>query len=258
MSYEIEQEGSKFLIPRDNPPQPYTQPLAVDNMLTLTALLATAWNAGVGAMWSLLPEVHSELQEAVRSGNPYPLARVMGWELEHDRQSRDIIGIKLNKDRWSGGRWISALEAMAPLVSDGSFVALSGEDGWSLRIEFYAGRSQRVELVGSNQFPSFSRELRAGEFFVYHCVNPLQMVVPNADYWRTNWATDLYRLVAKVSAQDPEGAWQVTQHIDGDWRGNPAVEPLTQTQVRSSAVGDVIVAAGGECYMAMMQGWLKL
>ncbi len=150
------------------------------------------------------------------------------------------------------------LEDIAPLVADGSFVALSGEDGWSLRIEFYAGRARRVELVGSEQFPGFSRELRAGEFFVYHCVNPLQIVVPNAGYWRKNWTTNLYRLVAKVSAQDAEGTWQVTQHIDQDWRGNAAVELLTQTQVRSSAVGDVIVATGGECYMAMMQDWLRL
>jgi len=55
---------------------------------------------------------------------------------------------------------------------------------------------------------------------------------------------EMYVAVAKVDSDKLEVAFEKTNHIDRDWRGNKNVEVLAAKRYRSSMVGDVFEKDG--------------
>lgn len=73
------------------------------------------------------------------------------------------------------------------------------------------------------------------------------------------WAMAGIRLqkVANVDADDLEGAWELTNHIESNWARGPRVTPaVSATNVRSSMVGD-LMRKGDEVYVVAPMGFVK-
>ena len=62
---------------------------------------------------------------------------------------------------------------------------------------------------------------------------------------------DLYRQVARISVDDLEQAYYLSQHIDRDWTDNDLVYALV-TRCRSSMVGDIFIRDGVMYFVDMI------
>lgn len=69
---------------------------------------------------------------------------------------------------------------------------------------------------------------------------------------------DLARLylAAIVDTDDPEQAYHLTQHVDGDWYGYPAVTTVVRS--RSTSIGDVLETADGRLLLRASFGFREL
>ena len=65
-----------------------------------------------------------------------------------------------------------------------------------------------------------------------------------------------YHLVARVKAENLEGAYAKTQHIDHPWHDNPEVETLRFS--RSTSIGDVIQDESGGFWVVASFGFSEL
>lgn len=65
-----------------------------------------------------------------------------------------------------------------------------------------------------------------------------------------------YHLVARVNAENLEGAYAKTQHIDYPWHKNPEVETIRFS--RSTSIGDVIQDESGGFWVAASFGFSEL
>jgi len=95
-------------------------------------------------------------------------------------------------------------------------------------------------------------------YAVYHANDLLEMVVPHASHWsedRTRYYTHVADVVAPL-----EQVFALTNHIDHAWTSNPEVVwHITTTPLRSTSVGDVIVAYGsGQAWLVLPIGLQEL
>jgi hypothetical protein len=63
-------------------------------------------------------------------------------------------------------------------------------------------------------------------------------------------------LTAIVDTDDPEQAYRLTQHVDADWYGYPAVTAVVRS--RSTSVGDVLETADGRLLLVASFGFREL
>jgi hypothetical protein len=87
-------------------------------------------------------------------------------------------------------------------------------------------------------------------YTVYHAKEP------NFGFKRLQFPND-YEMVAEVQADTLEKVFQLTNHIDYDWRLVRDVIP-TDAAKRSTSVGDVVREIGGDTYECMSCGWEKI
>src|SRR5437763_1939037 len=66
-----------------------------------------------------------------------------------------------------------------------------------------------------------------------------------------------YRLVAEVEAPSLEAVFALANHgAQRDyWPDNPGIHLLTTSRVRSTSVGDVVVAPDGKAWLCAPVGW---
>ena len=70
-----------------------------------------------------------------------------------------------------------------------------------------------------------------------------------------------YELVATVESDSMDAAFQLTNHIDYDWRKNDNVDPVTYdipTGPRSTSVGDLMVKADGTLHRVTCIGFKQI
>ena len=69
-----------------------------------------------------------------------------------------------------------------------------------------------------------------------------------------------YRLVAEVEVASLEAIFDLTNHgvHQQDWRTNPGVQVCTTASVRSTSVGDVVVAPNGTPWICASVGWRRI
>jgi hypothetical protein len=86
-------------------------------------------------------------------------------------------------------------------------------------------------------------------FKVYHDRQPTFGFGPTKDF-----NDETFELVAEVECDHHADTFRLTNHIEHDWTTNPEVKAL-KTQVRSTSVGDVVVAEDGTRYLCKGAGW---
>lgn len=80
---------------------------------------------------------------------------------------------------------------------------------------------------------------KSNTWLVYHNIDETTMFQPDPELWKER--DKHYHLVALVEADSPEEVYQLTNHIDGDWRENAVVKSMSLQPPRSTSVGDVLV-----------------
>lgn len=95
-------------------------------------------------------------------------------------------------------------------------------------------------------------------FAVYHAIDPMEMAQPQTEHWHTDRETH-YRHVADVAAPF-DRMFLLTNHLEHSWTSNPEVVwHATNTPLRSTSVGDVIVACEtGQAWLIMPFGFQTL
>ncbi len=63
-------------------------------------------------------------------------------------------------------------------------------------------------------------------------------------------------LAAIIAADDPEQAYRLTQHVDEDWYGHPAVTTVVRS--RSTSIGDVLETEDGRLLLVASFGFREL
>src|SRR5690242_20026891 len=86
---------------------------------------------------------------------------------------------------------------------------------------------------------------------VYHAINPTFTLGPPR-----KWPHE-YRLVARVEAEDLEQAFDLTNNVEGPWTKNPGVRAVSHG-LRSTSVGDVVLAPDGVPYRCESCGWRRV
>jgi hypothetical protein len=106
------------------------------------------------------------------------------------------------------------------------------------------------------------QSLRPKQIFeVWHFRTPEQIVEgymhpENAiARWLNNHET--YRKVAEVEASSLEDVWRITQNVNLAWTKNPHVVWSKSQEVRSTAVGDVLVQ-NGKAYLVAWKGFIAI
>jgi len=99
-------------------------------------------------------------------------------------------------------------------------------------------------------------------YTVYHAIDQMQMVQHDEAQWRDYRAT-AYLRVAEVEVtreQKPlDQVFERTNHIDCAWTDHPGVIwHATDRPLRSTSIGDVIVAETGQAWMVMPSGFSLL
>ena len=87
-----------------------------------------------------------------------------------------------------------------------------------------------------------------------------------ATHWRASVAAQHdprhapYRLVATITAPALHAVYGLTNHgVQADtWTDNPGVQLHTDQPVRSTSVGDVVVAPDGTAWLCVSIGWQPL
>lgn len=112
---------------------------------------------------------------------------------------------------------------------------------------------------------------RMPRYLLYHATNPMLLVAfYAASHAGAAWQQSVaqqhdprhapYRLVAEVEADSFEAIFDLTNHgvHQQDWRTNPGVHVCTTANVRSTSVGDVVVAPNGTPWICAPVGWRRI
>ncbi len=95
--------------------------------------------------------------------------------------------------------------------------------------------------------------MQSNIWLVYHRTAP--DFLARSELWQDR--NRHFRLVALLQARSLAEVFQLTNHIEQDWRLNALVRSLSPDPLRSTSVGDVLVQ-GNRAWMVMPSGFLLL